>query len=526
MSHTQAQTVYGRLDGIARAGHVEFRGIPYARPPAGELRFLPPAPPSPWAGVRLAHTFGTAAPQELSPTMGVAEVSDDCLYLNVWTPAPDQQRRPVLVWLHGGAFLGGSGHQMLYQGGPLAVAGDCVVVTCNYRLGLFGFGDLAGVLGTDFPAATNVGLRDQLAVLHWVRANIAAFGGDPDCVTIFGESAGAMSVATLLAVPAARGLFQRAIVQSGGADFVVSRADSARVTASALDALAPTAGQQRDALLRGDLAAIVRAQRQSTRQTVDRGLRGQTPQFGMSLLPVIDGELLLQRPIDAIAAGAASDIPLLATVTRDEWNLFVHSPGFAMGRNEKAEQLDEARLQHVFERALPGRGAAALEFYRGVRGRQHNNKLVDLLCWLETDRMFRIPAARLLTAQARHQPQVYAAQFEWLCPQFGGVLGACHVVDVPFVFGTTGTPAGQFFTGGGAAAAALSAEVMRAWVAFARNGAPTPVAGNPWPAWSGGDAEAGAEGGTALRIGAGNNGDGGALPLLEPELGEFWRFLQ
>lgn len=516
MTRTQVQTTSGLLEGIARTACMEFRGIPYARPPIGERRFLPPEPPDTWAGVRMAQGFAASAPQELSPLTGVDRISDDCLYLNVWTPSADAGRRPVLVWFHGGGFLTGSGHQLLYSGAPLATAHDCVVVTCNYRLGLFGFADFAGVLGADFPAATNLGVRDQVAVLHWVRDNIAAFGGNPDCVTIFGESAGGMSVATLLAVPSARGLFHRAIVQSGGADFAVSVDDARRVTAVALDALAATPGASRDALLAGDPAAIVRAQRLAVKQTVDRGLRGgQTPQFGMTLLPVVDGDFLPQRPLDAVAAGAAAGIALLATVTRDEWNLFVHAPQFAGGRNEKAEQLDEARLRHVFERTLPGRGEAALAFYRGVTDRHRNGKLVDLLCWLESDRMFRIPTARLLDAQAQHQTQVYAAQFEWPCPQFGGVLGACHVVDVPLVFGAVGTPAGQFFTGGGEAAAALSVDVMGAWVAFARNGAPTPVAGDPWPAWS--------AAGTAARIGGSTEG---ARPLIDPALAAFWQFLR
>lgn len=519
----QAQTRQGLLEGIGRPDHVEFRGIPYASPPVGERRFLAPGAPSAWSGVRLAQVFGAPAPQELSPAMGVDRVSDDCLYLNIWTPAIDDARRPVMFWLHGGGFLSGSGHQVLYAGGRLAAGQDCVVVTCNYRLGLLGFGDFPAALGHDFPAVTNVGLRDQVAALLWVRDNINAFGGDPGCVTLFGESAGGMSVATLLAVPAARGLFHRAIVQSGGGDFVVSREDAGRVAASVLADLGDSRGAQVDALLKGDVKEIVRAQRKAVRQSVARGIRDQTPQFGMTLMPVVDGDFLPRRPVDAVAAGHVADVPLLASVTRDEWNLFVHAPQFAGGRNEKAEQLDEARLLHVFERALPGRGAAALDFYRGLRsrsgspgtpGRHDNGKLADLLCWLETDRMFRVPTARLLEAQARHQSQVYAAQFEWECPQFGGMLGACHVVDVPFVFGGTGSPVGQFFTGGGDNAAALSEAVMRAWASFARHGAPTPVGGYAWPAYG--------SVGAACRIG----GDGGVAPLLDPALRDFWSFLR
>lgn len=489
MAGAIVSTCYGPVEGIVRDDHLEFRGIPYAARPTGEARFLPPRPPAGWSQPRLAQAWAAAAPQVVSPTMGVDRVSDDCLALNLWTPAADAARRPVLVWLHGGGFLSGCGHQLLYRGAPLAVSQDCVVVTCNYRLGLFGFSNLQAVLGTGFPAATNVGLRDQVAVLAWVRDNIAAFGGDPGCVTVFGESAGGMSVAALLAVPAARGLFHRAIVQSAGGDFVLSPDESARASAAALDALAPDAAARADALLRGDVAAIVRAQAAATRITVDRGLRSMaTPQFGMTLLPVVDGDFLPQRPVDAVAGGTAAAVPLLASVTRDEWNLFVHSPQFAGGRNLKAEQLDEARLAHVFERALPGRGTAMLDFYRGLRGsgrRQDNGQLSDLLCWMESDRMFRVPTQRLVHAAAARGTPVFAAQFDWCCPQFGGVLGACHVVDVPFVFGGTGSPVGQFFTGGGAGAEALSGQVMAAWAGFARTGRPAPVDGVDWPAGGG-----------------------------------------
>jgi para-nitrobenzyl esterase len=515
MRQRQVHTTAGLVEGIAREDCCEFRGIPYAAAPTGEARFLPPQPHPGWSGVRLAQAFAAAAPQEPSPVMGVDRIDDDCLFLNVVTPAVDGARRPVLVWLHGGGFLSGCGHQALYNGRALATGQDCVVVTCNYRLGLFGFADFAGVLGGDFPAARNVGLLDQLAVLHWVRDNIAGFGGNPDCVTVFGESAGGMSVATLLAMPAARGLFQRAIVQSGGADFVVAPDQARQTTQVALEALAPTRAAQKDALLRGEVRAIVRAQREAVKITVDRGLRaGQTPQFGMTLLPVVDGDLLPQRPLDALADGSALDIPLLASVTRDEWNLFVHQPQFAGGRNEKAEQMDEARLAHVFGRALPGRAAEALALYAQANGRQDNGMRVDRLCWMESDRMFRMPTRHLLVAHAARGRAAYAAQFEWACPQFGGRLGACHVVDVPFVFGVTGTPVGQFFTGGGAAAAALAQQVMASWVAFARDGVPAAINGEPFRAVRGDAVE-------AVRIGP----VPGSTPLAGAAALDFWSFM-
>jgi len=224
----------GRIEGTHEDGVLVFRGIPYARPPQGALRLRAPLPPAPWPGVRDAKAFGAAAPQtpgRLAALLGSPTETylEDCLYLNVWTPGTGAARRPVLVWLHGGAFSTGSGSQPIYRGARLAQRGDAVVVTVNYRLGALGYLHLPA-LGRDAEeASANFGLLDQLEALAWVRENIAAFGGDPANVTLFGESAGAMSVGTLLGTPRARGLFSRAILQSGAASNVYDREDALRV---------------------------------------------------------------------------------------------------------------------------------------------------------------------------------------------------------------------------------------------------------------------------------------------------------
>ena len=212
----------GWLQGVEEDGIRIFRGIPFAKPPVGERRFRRPEPAEPWAGVRDASRFGPSAPQtklqiDFLPGMDVGEQSEDCLYLNVFAPAAGGPRRPVLVWIHGGAFTIGSGSQALYDVRPIVRRGDVIVVTINYRLGALGFLHLAELCGEDFADGANAGLLDQIAALGWVRDNIAGFGGDPGNVTIFGESAGGMSVGTLLGMPAARGLFQKAIAQSGAA---------------------------------------------------------------------------------------------------------------------------------------------------------------------------------------------------------------------------------------------------------------------------------------------------------------------
>src|SRR6516225_9495963 len=216
-------TTYGKLEGLEQDELAVFKGIPFATPPVGSRRWLPPLKPSAWNGIRDARNFGAACPQlSLSPVvLGGMQIeepqSEDCLYLNIWTPKADNKQRPVMVWIHGGAFRIGSGAQIIYDGSSLARRGDVVVVTINYRLGPFGFLRLADLTDGKIPSTGNEGLLDQIAALEWVRDNIAQFGGDPANVTIFGESAGGGKVCTLLAMPAARGLFHRAIVQSGAA---------------------------------------------------------------------------------------------------------------------------------------------------------------------------------------------------------------------------------------------------------------------------------------------------------------------
>ncbi len=240
-------TPSGRLEGVQHRNLQVFKGIPYARPPIEGLRFRAPVGIEPWSEVRSAKQYGKAAPQVgranrlVRTFIGVADVaqSQDCLYLNVWTPAADGARRPVMVWFHGGAFILGSGSTILYNGTQLARSGDVVVVTCNYRLGALGYLNWRGLAsgsGDDLPD-TNLGLRDQIAVLEWVRDHIECFGGDPENVTVFGESAGGMSVGTLLGTPRASGLFHRAILQSGAAHNVASREQARAAAREVGDAL-------------------------------------------------------------------------------------------------------------------------------------------------------------------------------------------------------------------------------------------------------------------------------------------------
>ncbi|HYC22912.1 MAG TPA: carboxylesterase/lipase family protein [Candidatus Bathyarchaeia archaeon] len=494
---TILETGYGRLRGErvpspaqdAESGGVQvFRGIPFARAPIGKLRFAPPARPEPWSGVRDATRFAPAAlqnPDQIGSLLGfdgIGEISEDCLSLNVWTPGLDGGRRPVMVWIHGGAFVIGSSSQTMYDGATLARRGDVVVVSVNYRLGAFGFlhlGDLAGAAGrASAELPSNLGILDQIAALEWVRAEIARFGGDPENVTVFGESAGAISVATLLGTPRARGLFRRAILQSGSANVVTSRESAGEVARALLGELGLPADESAVARLRGLPAADVVAAQQRV------VLAGWSQMNGTPFQPVVDGEVLPVSTFASLAEGQARDVEILAGTTLDEWKLFVLiDPAFA--------KLDEAGLVRRCERSLPGagrdgtsRGRRAIEVYRRARAqRGADTSPREIWCALESDRVFRAPAMRLVELASAHQPKTFAYLFDWQSPVLEGVLGACHVLDVPFVFGTLDDPRLATFTGTGEAVTRLATQIQDAWTAFARDGDPSHAGLGQWPAY-------------------------------------------
>ena len=468
------ETSFGKLAGTERDGVRAFRGIPFARPPIGALRFQPPQRPSAWSGVRDAGAFGNSAlqnPSALGPiAFDVGPTDEDCLYLNVWTPAADGGRRPVLVWIHGGAFVLGSGAQRLYDGASLARRGDVVVVTINYRLGSFGFLNLRDAYGDAMPAG-NQGLLDQIAALEWVRDEIAAFGGDPANVTIFGESAGSISVATLLATPRVRGLFRRAILQSGSANFVASREQSARVADAVLHELELTATDL------GKLRALPTQSLLDAQQQVSLRLQGKLR--GLAFAPTIDGEVLPQSPFDAIRAGCAKDVSVLVGSNLDEMKLF----GLM---DPDARSLDEAALLRRCERSSPGHAARIVETYRRARAaREASVETPELWFAIESDRTFRYPAMRLAELQRAQQSDTYAYLFTWPSPFMDGLLGACHALELPFVFGTFTDPMMGRFAGNGAAASRLSERIQAAWLTFAHSGKPGHDGLGEWPAYDG-----------------------------------------
>jgi para-nitrobenzyl esterase len=461
------ETGQGRLAGQRLGETLEFRGIPFAAPPVGPLRWRMPEAAPAWAGVRDATRFGPVCPQAPTPfdlLLGgaLSSQSEDCLYLNVWTPSCDGLRRPVMVWLHGGAFVIGAGSQVIYDGTHLAQR-DVVVVTINYRLGVFGFLNLSDASEGRAPGTGAEGVADQLLALDWVKRHIAAFGGDPDNVTLFGESAGAMSIGALLGSPLAGGAFRKAILQSGASHIGYDRARSARVARAVLDVLQIAPGDEAQAL---DVpaAALVKAQ-----LSVVAAAHGGNDSRGLGSLPfqpTIDGAILRERPIDAVRGGSARGVALLTGTTREEWKLFTAAdPRLRL----MSAASFEARVKRYDETAAP----RIVEAYDDGAPFERFNAFM-------TDKTFTVPVMRLLEAQAAFAP-TYAYRFDWRSPLLGGVMGSCHAIDIGFTFGTHANGAASAFFGRGANADALAQAVMDCWTSFARSGNPSTDTTGTWP---------------------------------------------
>jgi para-nitrobenzyl esterase len=457
-------TTAGKVRGIAKHGVVQFRGIPYAR----ARRFRPAQPSEPWSGVRDAAVFGPIAPQNPSPLEAMLGAQDqpsdeECLVVNVYTPAPDDTARPVMVWIHGGAFVAGSGHVPWYNGSFLARVHDLVVVTLNYRLGALGFLHL-GQLDPAFASSGSNGIGDQIAALRWVRDNIAGFGGDPGNVTVFGESAGAMSVSTLLGAPEAARLFRRAIAQSGAASHTHTPDDAAWVTERLL-AAAGLSPRALDALLVLPVEELLGAQAAVEREVQTGAGRSEGPGVGaLAFQPVVDGTRLSRPPLDSVRSGQAAGVDLVVGTTGDEWNLF-----HVAARSQGA--LGEDRLRARLARVL-GRDHVdeAVALYRAARPAADPD---GLLCAVMTDRVFRMPAVRLAEAQAQHTARVSMYRFDYPSRAFGGVLGACHAIDVPFVFGELDRGGVAMLLGGiDDGSRRLAARMAHAWAEVARTGSP------------------------------------------------------
>jgi para-nitrobenzyl esterase len=472
---TIVDTRSGKVEGVEHGGIVSFKAIPYAAPPVGPRRFRPPEREEPWAGVRDASGFGPQCPQ--IPTMmhqilggGEPVTSDDALHLNVWTPGCDDGRRPVFVWIHGGAWIMGTAGIPWYDGTAFARNGDVVVVTINYRLAATGFLHLADAFGDDFAGSGNAGLLDQVAALEWVRENIGAFGGDPDRVTIFGESAGGGSVGTLLGMPRARGLFDAAIAQSGAASWVQSRDEAGAVTARVLAHLGVAPGD-RDALAAVTTEQLIDASADAMALATEAG----RPIMALPFQPVVDGDVLPEPPLDAITGGSAAGVRLVVGTNRDEMTLFsMLDPSMSGLPGVEVDDVITYAVARWGERYDLERVAAAYQ------AREPNASARDVLLALATDAVFRLPAIHLAEAQVVHGA-VWKYLFTWRTPVFGGGFGATHALEIPFVFDNLHLPGTELFTGTGDDRQQVADAMHHAWIAFARDGDPSHPGIPTWP---------------------------------------------
>ncbi|MDZ7676401.1 MAG: carboxylesterase/lipase family protein [Acidimicrobiales bacterium] len=464
---TTIETRTGPVRGEHKRGAFRCKGIPFAAPPVGGLRFRPPQPPVPWTGAHDGTGRFPIAPQPMAGMeaaaggAGGAEQSEaGCLTLNVWTPAADDAERPVLFWIHGGGFLTGAGTTPWYEGSALARR-DVVVVTTNYRLGALGFLEL-GSLDADLADSGNVGLLDQIAALEWVRDNIEAFGGDPGNVTIAGESAGGMSVATLMGTPAAQGLFHKAVPQSGAASHVTDLAGAGENAEKLLALLGVDTIEALRALPAEDL---IEAQGKVGSEFGRAG--------GLPFQPVVGGSVLPRQPLDAVRDALSADIPLLTGTNRHEMRLFT-------ALDPRVVPDDRARVEHLVDRRSGGNGAAILAAYEAA-GESTSRGLYEAAA---TDMVFRMPAIDLLEAHAAHAPS-YGYEFHFESTAFDGALGAGHAVEIPFMFDNLDRGGVEFFTGPATDDMHTLATTMAdAWAAFAHTGVPAADGLPDWPAYT------------------------------------------
>ena len=471
------QTTAGKVRGILQNNVHAFKGVPYGASTAGPGRFMPPAKPQPWSQVRDAFELGPRATQLDSQFRGLVPpefevmdpggpMSEDCLCLNVWTSGPGSgHKRPVMVWLHGGGYTTGSGGFTCYDGKELARNHDVVVVTVNHRLNIFGFLYLADIGGEKYAYASNVGMLDIVAALEWVRDNIAAFGGDPSNVTIFGQSGGGGKVSTLMAMPSAKGLFHRAVIQSGAQVTGVPR-DVATKSAEAF--LAKLGLKRAD-----ELQKLSTDQLLATMATMTgNGMPGSGV---LALGPVVDGHTLPTNPFDPVAPEISASVPLLIGTTETEVAFFP---------NQQLDPIADAGLHARVKQIVSPAGDAQvdqlIDAYRKGRPGDSNT---DLFLILASDATFRqgvVTEAERKAAQGK--APVYQYYFAWRSPVRGGKLRAFHTLEIPFVFDNV--DAAKAMTGSGEDRYALADRMSKAWVAFAHSGDPNHSGLPHWPSFN------------------------------------------
>ena len=483
-----AETGAGKVRGFVHRSIFTFRGIPYGASTADKQRFLPPARPSPWKGIRTALTYGYVSPQEPNPHWDKDEVAfvyqwdagmqnEDCLLLNIWSPGLDARKRPVMVWLHGGGFTSGSGHEMkTYDGENLSRRGDVVVVSLNHRVGVAGFLNLASIGGEKYAASANVGMLDIVAALEWVRDNIAAFGGDPANVTVFGQSGGGGKVTTLMAMPRAAGLFHRAIVLSGSMISMPGPERTSELAAEVLKQLGIARGNL-DQLHTLPIDRIVAAGMAAAKavfpppdsaRPFDLGRHAELQAWA----PTVDGAILPESPFRDRAPAVSDNVPLLVGTTQTEFGI-----GFQW------QDFESFPLYSLRAALIKDYGTDRAERLLGAMRRAHPGaKPCELLAIWQSSGVHLAALRQASAKAAQAATPVYMYQFAWNTPVLDGRIRSYHCAELPFVFNNTDRC--DQATGGGAAARALAAKVSDAWIRFAHIGNPNYSELPDWPAFT------------------------------------------
>jgi para-nitrobenzyl esterase len=480
------ETTAGKVGGYVRNGIFTYKGIPYAAPVGGEARFMPPAKPKPWAGVRSSMQYGQVCPQVARAGWANDEEAwlfswddgipgEDCLRANVWTPGiNDNKKRPVMVWLHGGGFQAGSGQELpSYDGENLSRRGDVVVVSVNHRLGVLGYLNLAEAGGAKYAGAANAGQLDLVAALEWVRDNIANFGGDPGAVTIFGQSGGGGKVSALMAMPAAKGLFHRAVVQSASGLRMASAENTARLAAATLAEL-NLSGDQLDQLHKLPVQTLIAAGQAAARKLAPAGgglrvFQRRADRIGWA--PTVDGKILPQHPFDPAAPAISANVPLLIGTTLNEFTSGINNPN-----------VDALTEDELAERVKAMYGERSSQIIAAFRKANPKAKPFDILSFISTvpTRHSSVTQAGLKSAQGAVPAYLYL--FTWQTPVLDGRPRAFHCAELAFVFDNIDRCVNM--TGGGADARALAAKMSEAWIAFARKGDPNHPGLPKWPAFT------------------------------------------
>ncbi|MFX0140346.1 MAG: carboxylesterase/lipase family protein [Candidatus Hodarchaeota archaeon] len=464
-------TKAGKIQGIKDDGIEIFKGIPYAERVMGDLRFKPPVPAKRFPGVFLATEYGPECPQEISPKLlnpPNPQSEPDCLNLNIWTPSTDLDKRPVMVWIHGGGFRTGSGR--IYDGKHLAKRGNVVVITINYRLNALGFSFLPGII-------SNVGLLDQIIALKWVRENIENFGGDADNITIFGESAGGMSVTTLLAMPEAKGLFHRAIAQSGACHPASYRASEGKELSVRVTSEVGIQNGDIEALRKISAYELVNAEAKVWSEIIVR------KPWAFAIPPYIDGDYIPEHPLDLIRKGVAADVDLLVGTNLNE---------------STSKKPDDTNSKDVSERGMRNwikkvvgslcqneeKAESLINTYRETRKDEGSLSAQKIFDAFLTDLDFHISAIRTAEVQSIQNPNTYMYLFTWPSSFMGGIFGSFHTLEIPFVFGMLDDPFWSIISETSEEAKKLSEKIMDSWIAFARTGNPSHSGIPEWPKYN------------------------------------------